>query len=713
MKLKTALTTLFLFLLSFLFVDITSAEFFYPPSTSSDVVVSASINIDLYSQLSLFPSTVEVGQPSTVSITTLLPDGSPRIGREILIYIDGDSENVTIVQPSLTDSEGEAVGFVDSLAPGTYKICAKDVTEGLEIFIADCAILYVIPVPAPQMLSEPEYTKGDSNTVMWNMVGTGVYEYYVEVSTTSDFSDLLDNSGWITNLAYEFDNLDDGQIYFYRVKAKNSYGVEGGWSNVVFSVQDDEGPEIEFIDISGMDENTNVNWDRDYEIHIRYRIVDNVDIASKDFWCIGSDGSRYDCLYTATERGDFWDITIQLKYLEKTESGNLFEEYKFCVEATDSVNNVSRNCEAKLEIEIEVPEEEIPKPTIPPLITKIIDRLDKIFDETFLKLKQAPLDNITVTTTAINLTIGFGFLVATFGSIPYALFQLFLSILTLLGFRKKSNVSGYVYNSLTKEPIRQAVVRVFNEVHELIWTSVTDSNGYFMAPEVKDGEYYITVTARDYTFPSKIVFGKKDFPLENVYHGDPFLTKDEEIPNFSIPMDPVDVKPLRTRLAKIFSSSKLIWQIILILLFIFGLLLSIFALFVTRIWWNYIMVALYVPSLFSLFFNIFAKRNKFGVVRDTDKKPVDGAIVGLKEKDFGKLVSKRVTDGLGRYKFLVDRGIYEMSILNSDLKVVDGEELDNIEIEKKGGQILAPNIIVKRLEDEVEEDELIEALEEL
>ncbi len=713
MKLKTALTTLFLFLLSFFFVNTISAQFFYPPSTSGDVVVSASINADLYSQLSLSPSTVEAGQPSTVSITSLLPDGSSRSGRKIVIYIDGNSTGVSIVQPPLTNSQGKTTGLVSSIIAGTYKVCAKDVTEGLEIFIADCETLYVVPVPAPQMLPEPEYTKGDSNIVMWHMVGSGVYEYYVEVSTTSDFSTVLDNSDWINNLAYEFVGLEDGQIYFYRVKARNSYGVEGGWSNIVFSVQDDEGPQIEYIGISDMEGNTNVDWDRDFEVNIRYRITDNVAIASKDFWCLANDGSRYDCLYTTRENGDFWDITVQLKYLEKTASGNLFEEYRFCVEATDSVNNVTRNCEAKLEVTIEVPEEEIPKPTVPTIITRIIDRLDKFFDETFLKLKQAPLENITVVTTAINLAIGFGFLIATLGSLPYILFQLFLSILTLLGFRKKSNVSGYVYNSLTKEPIKQAVVRVFNEVHELSWTSVTDSNGYFMAPEVEDGEYYITVTARDYTFPSKIVYGKKDFPLENVYHGDPFLTKDEEIPNFSIPMDPVDVKPLRRKLAKMFSGTKLVWRIVLILLFIFGLLLSIFALVITKVWWNYIMVALYIPSLFSLFFNIFSESKKFGVVRDTDKKPVEGAIVALKEKDFGKLVSKRVTDDLGRYKFLVDRGVYEMSILNSDLKVVDGEELDSIEIEKKGGQILAPNITVKRLEDEVGDEELVEPLEEL
>jgi hypothetical protein len=110
---------------------------------------------------------------------------------------------------------------------------------------------------------------------------------------------------------------------------------------------------------------------------------------------------------------------------------------------------------------------------------------------------------------------------------------------------------------------------------------------------------------------------------------------------------------------------------------------------------------------------MFSKSSKFGIVWDTEGKPVEGAIVGLKEKDFGKLVSKRVTNNLGRYKFLVDRGVYEMSVLNSDLKVVDGKELESVEIEKKGGEILAPNITVKRLEDEVGEEGLIEPLEEL
>ncbi len=129
MKLKTALTTLFLFLLSFLFVDKISAQFFYPPSTSGDVVVSASINVDLYSQLSLSPSTVEAGQPSTVSIISLLPDGTSRSGREIVIYIDGNSTGVTIVQPQLTNSQGKTTGSLSSTRPGTYTVCAKDVTE--------------------------------------------------------------------------------------------------------------------------------------------------------------------------------------------------------------------------------------------------------------------------------------------------------------------------------------------------------------------------------------------------------------------------------------------------------------------------------------------------------------------------------------------------------------------------------------------------------
>jgi hypothetical protein len=257
------------------------------------------------------------------------------------------------------------------------------------------------------------------------------------------------------------------------------------------------------------------------------------------------------------------------------------------------------------------------------------------------------------------------------------------------------------------------VVRVYNEVHELVWTSVTDSNGYYRTTELKDAEYYIKVTASGYTFPSKVVFGKTDFPLEDVYHGDPFLTREERIPNFSIPMDKEDLGGFRKKVASFFSRTKILWKILHIFLFVFGLVLSIYAVHLTPVLWNYVMLGLYIPAFLALLYPFFGKKSKYGVVKDAERKIVEGAIVGLNEKEFGKLISKRVTDKLGRYRFIVDKGTYSLSLLNSDLKLVDEGKYSELVVEKEGGEILAPRIKVKRLEDDVKDEDIIEPLDEL
>lgn len=716
MKIKTAFKTILfiVFLSTFSFLALEKLYGQSYPVYSGDVIVTTQIDVDFHSQLSLQPTTVEILQPSIVTILIRTANNVPRPGRSIQLYVEGNPPGITIIQPGLTNAAGQATGTISSSIPGSYVVCAIDTTEVFDITIANCGTLYVIPVPPPVMLPEPEYTRGDRNTVMWNMSGSGVYEFYAQVSTDPDFSTVKDSSGWITNLAHEFTDLRNGQMYFYRVKARNAYGGESAWSNIVYSVQVSEGPEITFISISDMGENTNVTWDRNYAITIRYRITDSVGIAGKDFWCVASNGARYECIYTSVEDGDFWEITIQLKHLEKTPSGNLFERYNFCVEARDLVDNVARNCEAILEVEIEVPEEEIPPPIVSriPLITRIRERLERTIDDILLRLEEFDLTDITVTTTAANILVGIGLLLTAIGYLPYFLIQLVIAILTLLGFRKKDHVTGYVYDSLTKEPISQAVVRVFTETHELVWTSVTDSNGYFNTPQIDDGEYYIKVVARSHTFPSKVVFGRTDFPLENVYHGDAFLTREEKIPEFSIPMDEKDASTFRKRMGMIYSRTKALWKVLHVFLFLFGLLLSIYAVYITPIWWNYLILGLYVPVLVALLYSRFSRNVRYGVVKDQGGKYVKGAIIGLIDKEHGKLASKRITDRFGRYKFVVNRGSYELSVLNSDLKIEEEEKVADIKVEKTS-DVLAPDIKVKRLEDDVEEEELLEPLEDL
>jgi hypothetical protein len=718
MKIKTALKTISaLFLLAISSIVLYAQT--YVPVNQYDVNLNASIRTDLYTQLSLTPITVEIMQPSTVNIIALDWNNTPRPNRNIVLYVSGVSDGITINQPSPTNTLGRTSGSVFSSIPGTYTICAKDITEGYDILILDCETLYVVPVPPPVMVAEPAYTVGTTNLVLWNKTGAGSYQYYTESSRNVLFSPVYSNSGWISNLAHEFSNLQNGLMYFYRVKARNLFGGESSWSNTVFSVQDSSGPEVELLSISDAGENSTTQWDKEFSINIRYRIKDNIGLQSKDFWCVGTDGSRYECQYTVVENGDLWIISLKLKALLTDNKGNLLQEYKFCVEASDLVGNVTRNCEAKLEITKEE-EEEVPStpvipqpPKTPVVIDRVIKVVEKVIENTVGRLDPVDLQNFTYTTTAANLTVGVGLLITTIGYLPYFLLQMILALLSLLGFRKKGNITGYVYNSVSKEPIPQAIVRMFNENHELVWTDVTDSNGYFRSTDFEDGEYYIKVTARNHIFPSKVVFGRTDFPLENVYHGDPFFTRGGKVPNFSIPMDQEELSIFEKIVARFISRTKSIWKSIHILLFLIGLLFSIYALHISQIWWNYLIVLIYIPALIALIISLFSKKEKYGIVRDEKKKEIEGVIVGLTEKEFDKLVSKRVTDSLGRYRFIVNKGMYNISIMNSNIKVVNGDKLTDLEVKKEGGSILCPNIVARKLEDSSGTEEIAEPLKEL
>jgi hypothetical protein len=136
MKIKTALKSFLIF--TFLALCFAKGQAFAQPLESKDVVVSASIDVDLFSKLSLVPTTVEVLQPTNVNITALHPDGTARVGRTIVIYIQGDATGITITQPGPTNSSGKTTGQVSSNTPGSYVVCAKDVTEGYDIMIQDC-----------------------------------------------------------------------------------------------------------------------------------------------------------------------------------------------------------------------------------------------------------------------------------------------------------------------------------------------------------------------------------------------------------------------------------------------------------------------------------------------------------------------------------------------------------------------------------------------
>jgi hypothetical protein len=94
-------------------------------------------------------------------------------------------------------------------------------------------------LPAPVM--KPEVALNGSyntNNVGWYPVAQGE-EYYVEADLDPNFGSPDFNSGWVTNLAHDFNTLTQGQTYYYRVKTRRNLtpSSESGWSNVVFATQ--------------------------------------------------------------------------------------------------------------------------------------------------------------------------------------------------------------------------------------------------------------------------------------------------------------------------------------------------------------------------------------------------------------------------------------------------------------------------------------------
>jgi len=89
---------------------------------------------------------------------------------------------------------------------------------------------------SPVLHAEPEVTLGTSNTISWEPV-PGANDYYTECAADANFTNIIYNTGWITETSYKFSGLELGRVYWYSVKARNSAGTETGWSNVESSLQ--------------------------------------------------------------------------------------------------------------------------------------------------------------------------------------------------------------------------------------------------------------------------------------------------------------------------------------------------------------------------------------------------------------------------------------------------------------------------------------------
>ena len=281
------------------------------------------------------------------------------------------------------------------------------------------------------------------------------------------------------------------------------------------------------------------------------------------------------------------------------------------------------------------------------------------------------------------------------GSNSLGSLQLMSSLFVIGGLKKKKQKYGIVYDSVSKEPINTATVRVMDELGKLVTTVVTDVYGVFDL-QIPDGRYRFDVVSRDHVFPSKAVLGVNDDPYQNVYKGGLINYSSNEALNISIPMD----RENKGFIAKTFASGRSITLsvlgVILKVLFVLGFVLTLITLIQNPTTLTIVLTVLYIISIFLLLYISIKERRSYGVVRMVQGSIVEGLEIGLRELEFDKIYSKRVSSDEGKYRFIVPGGKYRLEILNSNYELV-GIENDSFEIKDGTLFIIKEDITVKRV----------------
>ncbi|MBI3291081.1 hypothetical protein HYZ76_02245, partial [Candidatus Falkowbacteria bacterium] len=276
---------------------------------------------------------------------------------------------------------------------------------------------------------------------------------------------------------------------------------------------------------------------------------------------------------------------------------------------------------------------------------------------------------ILITTIAINTFATFSF----FNFLSYLQF-LFTQPFAAL-FRRKRKKWGVVYNSLSKQPVDLAIIRLYaQETNRLIQSRVTDKLGRysFLA---EPGVYYLTVTKPKFDFPSAYLKDKKeDAKYLDLYHGETIKVTSEQADIVAnIPIDPqVAEKPV----------GKVIWEYYLrkfqYVASFMGIPLATVSLIISPGPLTFTMFGFHC-LLYVLFRRLGYQKppKNWGIVYDKNtKKPLGRAVTRIYDKEYNKLLETRITDTRGRYSFLVNNNVYYVTTEKLGYKKVQTEEID-------------------------------------
>ncbi len=301
---------------------------------------------------------------------------------------------------------------------------------------------------------------------------------------------------------------------------------------------------------------------------------------------------------------------------------------------------------------------------------------------------------ILITAVAVNTFATFSF----FNFLSYL--QYFITQPFAFLFRRRRKKWGIVYNSLTKQPVDLAIVRLYKKENaQLIQSRVTDKIGRYSFL-VDIGRYYIVVTKPRFDFPTKYLKKEnKDAKYLDLYHGQPIeITKRQSSIAYNIPIDPQEKVMTAGRIIVIKYLRKLQYIVAFS-----AVPLALISVIISPGWLTFGFLGIHF-LLFVLFYRLGFKKapKSWGKVFDKlSKKPVKNAVVRIYDRKYNKLLETRITDSTGRYSFLVNNNIYYLTVDKSGY-----QNYKSMDIDLTGDEETAISMDIGLVENNLEKSEI-------
>ena len=237
-------------------------------------------------------------------------------------------------------------------------------------------------------------------------------------------------------------------------------------------------------------------------------------------------------------------------------------------------------------------------------------------------------------------------------------FQFMFTQPLLLFSRRKRKGWGVVYNSLTKNPVDLAYVRLIDvNKGRIIRTKITDKLGRY-AFFVDKGTYRLEASKNKFSFPSEYVKDEQlDGRYAEIYHNEEIIVENEAhriAPN--IPLDPVKADDLSIK--KLIM--KAVGRKVQVGISMLGIVLALASVIIVPSGKTIFILFAHIALFFLIRRLAYPKKPKeWGIVFDAFvRKPLRYTVARIFDTEYNKLLDTQLTDAKGRYAFLASQRTY-------------------------------------------------------